>query len=85
MTESSPHCFLSANGVMLASNDMKTHFLLNNVPPCVIGIQSKYFPDHFPKLYLSSEQGLSVSCWALCSVVGTVLQGSSDRGTERFP
>lgn len=61
---------------------MKAHFLQNKVPSCETGIHSEYFPDHFPKLYLSSEQGLSVSRWVLCSVVGTVLQGSSDRERE---
>ena len=64
---------------------MKVDFLRNKVSPCVTGIRSEYFADHFPKLYLSSEQGAPVSCWLLCSVVGTVLQGSSDRETERFP
>lgn len=63
---------------------MKVDFLPNKVSPCVTGICSEYFADHFPKLYLSSEQGAPVSCWLLCSVVGTVLQGSSDRETERF-
>lgn len=63
-------------------SEMKTHFLLNKVASCETGIHSEYFPDHFPKFYLSSEQGPSVSCWVLCSVVGTVLQGSSDRERE---
>lgn len=63
---------------------MTVHFLLNKVTPCVAGIPSEYFLDHFPKSYLSSEQGLPVSLWVLCSVVGTVLRGSSDGGTERF-
>lgn len=41
---------------------MTAHFLLNKVTPCASEIPSEYFLDHFPKLYLSCEQGLPVCC-----------------------